>query len=60
MEMTPRSADNMGLASALTALNVVVASSFSIAGLIKPEPTPGVWLRRSEPTPELRHKLPPK
>src|SRR5882762_1355188 len=37
MEMTPRSADNMGLASALTALNVVVASGFSIAGLIKPE-----------------------
>jgi hypothetical protein len=37
MEMTRRSADNMGLASALTALNVVVASGFSIAGLIKPE-----------------------
>ena len=37
METTPRSADNMGLASALTALNVVVASGFSIAGLIKPE-----------------------
>jgi hypothetical protein len=27
----------MGMASALTALNVVVASGFSIAGLIKPE-----------------------
>jgi hypothetical protein len=27
----------MGLASALTALNVLVASGFSIAGLIKPE-----------------------
>jgi hypothetical protein len=27
----------MGLASALTALNVVVASGFSITGLIKPE-----------------------
>ena len=37
METTPRSADNMGLASALTALNVVVASGFSIAGLINPE-----------------------
>src|ERR1700694_3434196 len=37
METTPRSADNIGLASALTALNVVVASGFSIAGLIKPE-----------------------
>ena len=37
MEATPRSADNIGLASALTALNVVVASGFSIAGLIKPE-----------------------
>jgi hypothetical protein len=37
METTPRSADNMGLASALTALNVVVASGFSIAGLITPE-----------------------
>jgi hypothetical protein len=37
VEMTPRSADNIGLASALTALNVVVASGFSIAGLIKPE-----------------------
>ena len=37
METTPRSADNMGLASALTALNVVVASGFSIAGLIRPE-----------------------
>src|SRR5258705_7654267 len=37
MERTPRSADNMRLASALTALNVVVASGFSIAGLIKPE-----------------------
>jgi hypothetical protein len=37
MERTPRPADNMGLASALTALNVVVASGFSIAGLIKPE-----------------------
>lgn len=37
MEATPRSADSMGLASALTALNVVVASGFSIAGLIKPE-----------------------
>jgi uncharacterized membrane protein YphA (DoxX/SURF4 family) len=36
METTPRS-DNLGLASALTALNVVVASGFSIAGLIKPE-----------------------
>jgi hypothetical protein len=36
METTPRSAV-MGLASALTALNVVVASGFSIAGLIKPE-----------------------
>src|SRR6266404_5474777 len=37
METTPRSADKMGLASALTALNVMVASGFSIAGLIKPE-----------------------
>jgi hypothetical protein len=37
MEMTPRSADKMGLASALTALNVVVASGFSIVGLLKPE-----------------------
>ena len=37
METIPRSAGNMGLACALTALNVVVASGFSIAGLIKPE-----------------------
>jgi hypothetical protein len=37
MATTPRSADHMGLASALTGLNVVVASGFSIAGLIKPE-----------------------
>ena len=37
METGPRSADKMGLASTLTALNVVVASGFSIAGLIKPE-----------------------
>jgi hypothetical protein len=37
MVTTLRSADNMGLASALTALNVVVASGFSIAGLIKSE-----------------------
>jgi hypothetical protein len=37
MERTPRSAHNIGLASAITALNVVVASGFSIAGLIKPE-----------------------
>src|SRR3979490_659562 len=37
METTPRSADNMGLASALTALNVVVASGVSIAGMITPE-----------------------
>jgi hypothetical protein len=37
METTPQSVSNMGLASALTALNVVVASGFSIAGLIKPE-----------------------
>jgi hypothetical protein len=37
MAMNPRSADHMGLASALTALNVLVASGFSIAGLIKPE-----------------------
>src|SRR5882724_10261892 len=37
METTPRSADNIRLASALTALNVVVASGFSIAGLVKPE-----------------------
>jgi acid phosphatase family membrane protein YuiD len=37
METAPRSAGNMGLASALTALNVVVASGFSIAGLMKPE-----------------------
>jgi hypothetical protein len=37
MQTTPRSADKMGLASALTALNVLVASGFSIAGLIKPE-----------------------
>jgi hypothetical protein len=35
--MARRSADNFGLASALTALNVVVASGFSIAGLMKPE-----------------------
>ena len=37
METIPQSAGNMGPASALTALNVVVASGFSIAGLIKPE-----------------------
>ena len=37
METTPQSAVKMGLASALTALNVLVASGFSIAGLIKPE-----------------------
>jgi hypothetical protein len=37
METTPRSAGNMGLAAALTGLNVVVASGFSIVGLIKPE-----------------------
>jgi hypothetical protein len=37
METPPRSANNLGLASALTALNVVVASGFSIAGLVKPE-----------------------
>jgi hypothetical protein len=37
MATTPRSVGKMGLASALTALNVVVASGFSIAGLIKPE-----------------------
>jgi len=37
MQTIPRFAGNMGLASALTALNVVVASGFSIAGLIKPE-----------------------
>ena len=37
MKTIPRWADNMGLASALTALNVLVASGFSIAGLIKPE-----------------------
>jgi len=37
METNPRSANNMGLASALTVLNVVVASGFSIVGLIKPE-----------------------
>jgi hypothetical protein len=37
METTPRSADKIGLASAFTALNVLVASGFSIAGLIKPE-----------------------
>jgi hypothetical protein len=36
METTSR-ADNMVLASAFTALNVVIASGFSIAGLIKPE-----------------------
>jgi hypothetical protein len=37
MDTTPLPADNMGLASTLTALDVVVASGFSIAGLIKPE-----------------------
>jgi hypothetical protein len=37
METTPRSGVSIGLASALTALNVVVAGGFSIAGLIKPE-----------------------
>src|SRR5712672_4689976 len=37
MATTPRSADKVGLAAALTALNVVVASGFSIAGLIRPE-----------------------
>jgi hypothetical protein len=37
MATTPRSAANLGLASALTVLNVVVASGFSIAGLIRPE-----------------------
>jgi hypothetical protein len=36
METTPGSY-HTGLASALTALNVLVASGFSIAGLIKPE-----------------------
>ena len=36
METTPRSY-HIGLASALTALNVLVASGFSIAGLIKPD-----------------------
>ena len=36
MDTTPRS-DKLGLASALTALNVVVASGFSIAGLARPE-----------------------
>src|SRR5947209_4595697 len=33
----------MGLACVLTALNVVVASSFSIAGLIKPELVLPTW-----------------
>jgi hypothetical protein len=37
MTTTPRSAGNMGLAAAITALNVLVASGFSVAGLIKPE-----------------------
>jgi hypothetical protein len=37
MATTPRAADKMGVASGLTALNVVVASGFSMAGLIKPE-----------------------
>jgi hypothetical protein len=37
VETTPRSTDNLGLASVLTALNVLAASGFSIAGLIKPE-----------------------
>jgi hypothetical protein len=37
MDTTPRSAYNIRLASALTALNVVVASVYSIAGLLKPE-----------------------
>ena len=37
MGTVPRSAGKMGLASALTALNVVVASGFSIVGLIAPE-----------------------
>jgi len=37
VETTPRSADNIRLASALTALNVVVASGFSVAGLVRPE-----------------------
>ena len=37
METAPRSAGRMALASALTALNVVVASGFSIAGLVTPE-----------------------
>jgi hypothetical protein len=37
MEMTPRSPNNLDMASALTALNVAVASGFSIAGLVKPE-----------------------
>jgi len=35
--MTSRPTHGMGLACALTALNVLVASGFSIAGLIKPE-----------------------
>ncbi|MEA2724924.1 MAG: hypothetical protein QOH59_2695 [Gemmatimonadales bacterium] len=37
MATTARSAANIGLASALTALNVLVASGFSIAGLTRPE-----------------------
>src|SRR3979411_2426193 len=37
MATAPRLVGKMGLASGLTALNVVVASGFSIAGLIKPE-----------------------
>jgi hypothetical protein len=35
--MTAASATRMRLASAITALNVLVASGFSIAGLFKPE-----------------------
>jgi len=36
METTPRSAETWAPLQALTALNVLVASGFSIAGLIKP------------------------
>jgi hypothetical protein len=37
METGPQTARSMRLACALTALNVVVASGFAVAGLIKPE-----------------------
>ena len=37
METSPRSANSMRLACALTALDVMIASGFAVAGLIKPD-----------------------